>query len=155
MEVFVHTDVLEFQELCRRMYRAFIIHCVAYLCAVWPVYEVKCGLKLHSLSKCLVWVRKCCHHWLDQNFGPSLLTSKFWLVFMGIKQKKKIFEKKNQNGRLKIANSQYFFVKISWIGSWISRIDWSKGHWFGSTHMVLRLSDISSKAVKKCIFGVF
>ena len=39
------------------------------------------------------------------------------------------FEKKNQNGRLKkttffkIANSQYFFVKISWIGPWVSRID--------------------------------
>ena len=31
---------------------------------------------------------------------------------------KKIF----QNGRLKIANSQIFFVKISWIGPWVSRI---------------------------------
>ena len=44
---------------------------------------------------------------------------------MGIKQKKS--EKKIQNGRLKktdffkIAKSQYFLVKISWIGPWVSR----------------------------------
>ena len=43
-------------------------------------------------------------------------------LFNKIKQKKKKFEKKNQNGHLKIrsfsssANSQYFFVKILWIG---------------------------------------
>jgi hypothetical protein len=65
-----------------------------------------------------------------QNFDPSLLTNKLLRVFMGIKQKKK----KNlkfffQNGRLKkttffkIANSQKNFVKISWIGPWVSRID--------------------------------
>jgi hypothetical protein len=47
---------------------------------------------------------------------------------MGMKQKKKI-----QNGRLKkrsfsrIVNSQYFFVKISWIGRWISRMIDAKG----------------------------
>ena len=28
----------------------------------------------------------------------------------------------------KIANSQNFFVKISWIGPWVSRIDWCEGH---------------------------
>jgi hypothetical protein len=38
-------------------------------------------------------------------------------------------QKKIQNGRLKktsfssSANSQYFFMKISWIGPWVSRID--------------------------------
>jgi hypothetical protein len=49
---------------------------------------------------------------------------------MGMKQKKNIFfDKKIQNGRLKkieffkIANSQFLFVKISWIGPWVSRID--------------------------------
>ena len=47
------------------------------------------------------------------------------------KQKLKI---KNKNGRLKkteffkIANSQYFFVKILWIGPWVSRIDWCEEH---------------------------
>ena len=49
---------------------------------------------------------------------------------MGKKQKKKeILKKEIQNGRLKetmsfkIDNSQYFFVKISWVGPWVSRID--------------------------------
>ena len=84
------------------------------------------------------------------------------LVFFEMKQKKIFFlKKKFQNGRLKkrsffkIANSQYFFVKISYIGPWVSRIEWCEGHWSGSTYMVVRLADISSKTVKKCIFGVF
>jgi hypothetical protein len=40
----------------------------------------------------------------------------------------------NQNGQLKdteffkIANSQFVFVKISWIGPWVSRLDCCKGH---------------------------
>ena len=44
-------------------------------------------------------------------------------------KKKKNSKKKIQNGRLKkrsfssSANSQYFFVKILWIGPWVSRID--------------------------------
>jgi hypothetical protein len=39
------------------------------------------------------------------------------------------FEKKILNGRLKkteifnYPNSQYFFMKISWISPWVSRID--------------------------------
>ena len=82
-----------------------------------------------------------------------------------MKQKKISFlKKKIQNGRLKktsffnSVNSQYFFVKISWIGPWASRIDWCKGHWWGSTYMVVRLPDISSKMAKKhkkCIFCLF
>ena len=78
---------------------------------------------------------------LDQNFEPSLLTNKLWLIFMGKKQNFFFFflKKKIQNGRLKksaffkIANSQNFFVKISWISPWVSRIDWCEGHWCGST----------------------
>ena len=31
---------------------------------------------IHSSAKCLVWVKKCCHVWFDQNFDPSLLTNK-------------------------------------------------------------------------------
>ena len=52
------------------------------------------------------------------------------VFFIRKKQNKKFFfEKKIQNGRLKkrsffkIANSQYFLVKISWIGPWVSRIE--------------------------------
>ena len=55
-----------------------------------------------------------------QNFHPSILPYEFGLIFMGMKQKKKIFffEKKIQNGRLKkssffkIANSQKF---LRWV----------------------------------------
>ena len=54
----------------------------------------------------------------------------------------------------KITNSQIFFVKTSWIGPWVSRIDWCEGHWCGSTYMAMRLSNISSKTDKRCIFCV-
>ena len=69
--------------------------------------------------------------------------------------------KKNQNGQLKknsfssSTNSQYFFMKFLWFGPWVSIIDWCKGHWCSSTYMAVRLSDISSKSVKKCIFCFF
>ena len=65
-----------------------------------------------------------------QNFDPSILLYKFGLILMGMKQKKNFFlKKKIQNGRLKkmmffkIANSQYFFLKILWIRRWVSWID--------------------------------
>ena len=45
--------------------------------------------------------------------------------------------------------------KISCIGPWVSRIYWCKGHLFDSTNMVMKLSDISSKTGKKCVFCVF
>ena len=49
---------------------------------------------LHSGAKCLVWVKKCCDVWLDQNFDPSLLTKKLWPFYMRMKQKKIFFLKK-------------------------------------------------------------
>ena len=48
-----------------------------------------------------------------------------------------------------------FFYENFKVGPWVSRIDWSKGHWCSSTYMVVRLSDISPKTGQKCIFGVF
>jgi hypothetical protein len=75
--------------------------------------------------------------------------------------KKKKLKKKFQNGCFskwpffKISNSQKKFVKFSWICPWVSRIDWCEGHWCSSTYMVVRLSDVSSKTGKKCIFCVF
>ena len=45
--------------------------------------------------------------------------------------------------------------KISWIGPWVIRIDWCEGQWCGSTYMVVRMSDVSSKTDKKCIFCGF
>ena len=101
------------------------------------------------------------NHHNHKNWVPSILTHNLWLIsnFFFFFWKNKI-----QNGRLKkrsffkIANSQYFFVKISWSGPWVSRIHWCEGHWYGSTYMAMRLSDISSKMAKKhkkCIFGLF
>ena len=55
----------------------------------------------------------------------------------------------------KITNSQYFFLKILWICRWVGRIDCCEGHRCGLTYMAVRLSDISPKTGKKCIFCVF
>ena len=60
---------------------------------------------LHSFGqrlygKCLPmtkWAENQVNH---QNFDPSLLPKKLWLLFMGMKQKKKL-KKRIQNGRLK------------------------------------------------------
>ena len=40
------------------------------------------------------------------------------------------------------ANSQYFFMKISWIGPWVNRIDWWQVHCCDLTYVIVRLSDI-------------
>ena len=98
-----------------------------------------------------------------QNFKKKMIPHTKHKVFFIRKNKTKIFfwKKKIQNGRLKkrsffkIANSQYFLVKISRIGPWVSRIEWCEGHWNGSTYMVVRLSDIRSETAKKCLFCVF
>ena len=98
------------------------------------------------------------NHHNNKNWVPSTLTCNLWLIFMGMKQKK------IQNGRLK--KTEFFnFVKswansakISWIRPWVSRIEWCEGHWFCSTYMAVRLSDICSKTGKKhkkCIFCLF
>ena len=72
-------------------------------------------------------------------------------VFQQPNNQKPKTKKLNKSHFQGFANSQYFFVKISGIGPWMCRIDWCKGHWCGSTYMVVRLSDITSKTGKKCI----
>ena len=63
------------------------------------------------------WILALNHH-NHKNWVPIILTHNLWLIFIGIKQRKKKIEKKNQNGRLKkteffkIANSQYFLWKF-------------------------------------------
>ena len=48
---------------------------------------------------------------------------------MEIKEKNNNFQKQNskwptqKSGIFKIANSQYCFVKMSWIGPWVSKIE--------------------------------
>ena len=65
------------------------------------------------------------------------------LGFFHTEKPKKIFfeQPNNQKPKTKklnkshfqgFVNSQYFFMKISWIGPWVSRIDWCKRHWRGS-----------------------
>ena len=102
------------------------------------------------------------NHHNNKNWVPSILTHNLWLIFMGMRQKNFFFLKKQiQNGRLKkrsffnSVNSQYFFVKISWIRPWVSRIEWCEGHWCSSMYTAVRLSDKSSETAKKCIFGTF
>ena len=101
----------------------------------------------------------CCKPGYNQNFDPSLLHYKGWLIFMEMKQKKICFEKKNskwptqKNLDFQLPQFSKFFLKISGIGPWVSRIDWCKGHLCGSTYRVERLSDVSSKTGKKCIFS--
>ena len=77
---------------------------------------------------------------------------------------KKIFfflKKKIQNGRLKKTEFFNFFkswaisAKFLWIGPWVNKVDWCKGHWCSSTYMVARLSDIRAKTAKKRKKGHF
>ena len=85
-----------------------------------------------------------------QNFDPSLLPKKLWLLFMGWSKNKFFWKKKFQNGWLKNSeffktiNSQYFFAKISGIGPWVSRINWCKGYQCCSIDMVVSLSVVRS-----------
>ena len=96
-----------------------------------------------------------------QNLEKSLLSYKCGLIFVGMKEKNFFWKNEIKNGWLKkssffkIDNSQYFFVKISWMGPWVSRIDWREGHWCGLTYMVVRSSNISFKTGKKLNFCVF
>ena len=75
----------------------------------------------------------------------SLRWSNFWKKKFKMANSKKISFSSS-------ANSQYFFMKFTWFGPWVSRIDWCEGYWCGSTYMVVRLSDISSKTGKICVF---
>ena len=119
-----------------------------------------CSRLLHTLNSFAV------NQGNHQNFDPSLIPkSTTWQVaftdFHGDEANFFFLKTKFQNGRLKkteffkIANSQIFFVKILWIGPWVRRIDWCEGLWCGSTYMIERLFDVSSKTGKKCIFCCF
>ena len=70
---------------------------------------------------------------------------KFFFFFLKNKIQNGRLKKKKKGSFSSSANSQNFFPKISWIGRWVSRIDWCEGHRCGSTYMAVRLSDISSK----------
>ena len=46
------------------------------------------------------------NHQNHKNWVPSILTHNLWLIFIGMKQKKNVFLKKIQNGRLKKTSHQ-------------------------------------------------
>ena len=88
--------------------------------------------------------------WLETRIILKIVTlssSSFTRNFDGFSWVWSFFWKKKLNGRFKIteffktANSQYFFLKISVIGQWASRINWC-----GSTYMVMR----SKNAIFAC-----
>ena len=90
-----------------------------------------------------------------ENWVPSILTHNLWLIFMGMKPKKKKKWPPQKDWVFQNRQFSIFFVKISWIGlGLVELIDWCQGHWCGLTFMAVRLSDISSITGKKCIFCV-
>ena len=60
-----------------------------------------------------------------------------------------------QNGRLKkklnfstSPKAEQFAPKFHWLVLGLVRIDWCEGHWFCSSHMSVRLADVSLKTGK-------
>ena len=82
---------------------------------------------LHIFTQVLFWAENQGNH---QNFDLSLL-------------------KKTRDCQLPQ------FSIISGIGPWVSRINWCKGNQCGSTYMVIRLSDVSSKKTENAFVCVF
>ena len=89
---------------------------------------------LHIFRQVLFWTGNQCNH---QNFDPSLLFYKCWLIFIGMKQIKRKLKKKykkkwptQKNWDFQLPQFSIFFAKISGIGPWVNRINWWEGHWF-------------------------
>ena len=102
------------------------VHCVAYLCT---------GIVLGN----------------HQNFDPFILSYKFWLIFMGMKQNK--FRWPTQK-RLSFSIPPILNT-FSRISPWANRINWCRGHWCGSTCMVIRLYNIKALKQPKIAFFCF
>ena len=97
---------------------------------------------LHIFAQVLVWAGNQSN---SQNFDPSLLPKKLWLIFIWDEAKKN-FGKKNPKWNWVFQNLQFSIIaKISGMGPWVSRINWCEEHWCSSIYMVVRLSDIRSK----------
>ena len=90
------------------------------------------GLKVWTQTVWGQWFLAVNHH-IHKNWVPSILIHNFWLILIRMKKIFLFFEKK----KFKIANSQYLFVKIYWIGPWVSKIEWCEGHWSGSTYTTI------------------
>ena len=75
----------------------------------------------------------------------SIAKKHFFLKNPITENKKK--QKQNKMSFFSSTNSQYFFMKILGIGTWVSWINSCKGHRCASTYIVVRLSNVSSKKV--------
>ena len=99
-------------------------------------------------------------HWTVLHMFTQLL---FWAGNQGNHQNFKLIFLKKANPKWPTQKklvfqfcqfSTCFFFKNFMDWSLVSRIDWCKGHWCESTYMVVRLSNVSSKTGKKCIFWI-
>ena len=133
---------------------SFVVCCIVVLKLQADVNYVHWG------QKCLGWVILGWKPGWSSKFWPILDTKETLTDFHG-NEAKKSFLIFFQNDRLKkteifkTANSQKIVAKISGIGSWVSRTDWCKEPWCGSTYMVERLSDVSLKTGKMHFLPVF
>ena len=110
-------------------------------CILWLVSMYVAWGRIHCRLKCLgEWFLAVNHH-NHKNWDPSILTHNLWQISMWMKQKFFFFWKTKfkmaDSKKCVFQNHQFsiFFVKISWIGPKVSRIDSCERHWFGSTYV--------------------
>ena len=87
----------------------------------------------------------------SSKFRPILATQEPLTAFHGFWQKIPKCPIQKKNTVFKAINSQYFFVKLSEVSPWVSRINWCDGHQCDMTDMVVRLYDVRPKTGKKCM----
>ena len=80
-----------------------------------------------------------------QNSKKILVFHKLWLIWIRKKQKKIKMADSKKLSFSTTPKSWAIVAKISRIGPWVSRIDWREGHWYDSSYIVVRRSDLSTK----------
>ena len=86
------------------------------------------------------------NHHNHRNWVPSILIYNLSLIFIGMKQKKIVFWKKNQNAFFKIANSQYLLWEFHGLVLGLVEL-------MGLNLCCHELKNISSKTGKNAFFG--
>ena len=117
--------------------------------------EIPCVWSLHCVTDYYAQLLFCCKPEYSSKFRPILDTRVALANFHGDEAKKYFKMAVFQNGHF---SKSPILKTILWKFHglvWVSRIYWCKGHWCSSIYMVVRLSDVSSKTGKKCIFCVF
>ena len=122
-------------------------------------------LKTHHCALCCISLPRCCFG-LETRVIIKILTHPcypinvdfYWDEAIKIFLKRKNAKWLTQNWDFQLPQFSISFLKISGIDHWVSRTNWCKGTQCGSTYMVIRLSDMSSKKGlkhKKCISSPF